>query len=351
MNKKYCGIFINDTTDNIKLQTNINNINNLKDNFNSIIIIDSLNNYSKDFKNIVKNMFLNDDILINIYLLNDIPYGKIDKWQYALINIEMNKYDYLVFVDDNYIYCDKLLDYFYYLDNNDLNICSYNDSTNKEYHLDLYLFTISTSNIYEFNNFIIKMKKPTSEKINPKEIYNNILYNTLDYLSHDKNIPFLKIGNIDTNKNKNIFFTTDYLYQHLMETNELPIINIDAIKVEKTDDKFIIFDELPPDFDVNFYKDNNSDLSSYDDKFLEDHFLQFGQFENRKYKDFDSIFYLEIFIRDKLKSCNLLQYFDFPDNFNIHNYKRLNPDLNHFNNNDLINHWFNYGIYENRKYN
>lgn len=350
MNKKYCGIFINDTTDNIKLQTNISNINNLKDNFNSIIIVDSLNNYSKDFKNIVKNMFLNDEKLINIHLLNDLPYEKVDKWLYALTNIELKEYDYIVFLDDNYIYCDKLLDYFNYLDSRDLNLCPYTDSTDKEYHFDLYLFAINIISIYKFINFIVKMKKNKVDIINNKEVYNNILYNILNYLKDDKNIPFLKIGTVESNKNKNIFLTTDYFYKHLMETNELPIINIDSIKIEKTDDKFIIFDEIPPDFDIDFYRESNSDLVSYDNKFLEDHFLEFGQFENRRYKRNDTIFYLENFIRDKLRVCNLLQYFDFPDNFNIYNYRKLNPDLNHFNNNDLINHWFNYGIYENRKY-
>jgi len=194
------------------------------------------------------------------------------------------------------------------------------------------------------------MKKNKIGEINIKEIYNNIVFNILNFLNNDRNVPYLKIGNIDSNKNKNIFFTTDYLYKSLMDTNELPIINIDAIKVEKTNDQFIIFNELPNDFDVNFYRHSNSDLISYDDKFLENHFLEFGQFENRSYKEIDSVYYLESFIRDKLKKYKLLQYFDFPENFNIHNYKRLNPDLNHFNNNDLINHWFNYGIYENRKY-
>jgi hypothetical protein len=339
MNKKYCGVFINNTSDNIKLRVNINNLNNLKDNFNSIVVIDIDNNYSNELKDYINLEF--DRNFMNIHLFQSLPYDKIDKWLYALISIKIKDYDYIVFIEDGYIYCDELPKYFKYLEEHNLDICSYNDSTLIKYHFDLYLFSVGNSMIDRFINYLLDIKN--------KKIDDNELYNITDNLESNNNIPFLKIGNISSNKNKNIFLTNDELYEYLMDNNELPIIYIDSIKFDLSElDNKIIYTELPPDFDYNIYRKSNQDLLTFSDIFLKNHFIEFGQFENRKYKKDNTLIILSNYIRNKLKMCKLLELFDFPDNFDIHNYKNLNPDLNHLTYKELIEHWFTFGINEKR---
>ena len=78
------------------------------------------------------------------------------------------------------------------------------------------------------------------------------------------------------------------------------------------------------------------------------HFIEHGQFECRRFKNQETI--LPAILYNKLNKINLVNYFDFPENFDFFIYKNKNEDLKNLNKVDLKNHWINYGIYEDRIY-
>lgn len=95
---------------------------------------------------------------------------------------------------------------------------------------------------------------------------------------------------------------------------------IDGMYDENNSDNKFIF---PIDFDTNIYS-KYRDLHNLDYNHLIHHYITKGKHENRIYK--------------------------LPLNFNVNNYRILNPDLKNFGYNQLIEHYVNKGIYENRKY-
>ena len=107
---------------------------------------------------------------------------------------------------------------------NNVELYGYNDSTQRRYHYQSYLFTVKreainnfTSNYYKYVNKI----KTFEDVITYYEINMTDWFNT-------KNC-FLKIGNLPYNLNKNIFFTNIILYKKLKKTRLLPFIKIKYI--------------------------------------------------------------------------------------------------------------------------
>ena len=86
---------------------------------------------------------------------------------------------------------------------------------------------------------------------------------------------------------------------------------------------------LPEDFNWKIYLKLNPDLNrNFGEKEAIQHYLNFGYYENRKYKDIS-----------------------IPEDFNWKNYLNLNPDLTqNWEEKDAIYHYKNYGVYENREY-
>ena len=338
---KKLGIFINATDSEIKFNTNLNNYNMLKENFYSVIIIDINNEYAIKLHNKIKF----EKNIYNYFISDDIPLCKFDKILYILKKINSNDFDKIVVIEDSYIYCDNLNEYFTYIDNNEIDFCSYVDSNEVKYHHHLFLYSIISHKIEIFINFIETEK---NKDIDQDEIYKNINYNILSIF--DNSIPFLKIAYIEYN-DKNIFFNNDIYYKFLIDNNILPIINIERLCNNKTNYKFNVNNQIPEDFDLTIYK-NSDDLKKFTNDELFKHFLNYGQFEVRIYnKNGDNnISLLPGFLRETLKKCNLLQFFDIPDKFSIYKYKEYSNDLNNLDEDKLILHWLNYGRFENRKY-
>ena len=104
MSKKL-GIFLNNTNSNLKIETNLNNFNQLKDNFDYIYILDANN----DFSNKLKNNLSNDEHIINYDCKDKInsPFNEslnINNALYVLENIKINDFNSVTFINDNYIY-------------------------------------------------------------------------------------------------------------------------------------------------------------------------------------------------------------------------------------------------------
>ena len=330
------GIFINNTNSEIKKAVNYNNYNKLKKNFFHCIIVDNINEFSNKLKTDIMKDITNENLTYH-QIYND---NYLEKISISIEKADKFSYSNLVFIEDNYIYCDSLQNYFNYVNQHKiLNICSYSDSSEIEYHLQIYLFSVNF-------NIINKFKKFLNEK---NFVYNDVVFNLLKIFNNS--YSYLKIAYNESNINKNIFLNNDYLYKILLDNTELPIISIQKInEYQKNIDDRIILKELPENFNVEIYREYN-DLYNYSDDFLKKHFINFGQYEKRRYSDECYFMILPLFIRKYLNNCNLLEYFDFPEKFDLHVYREYNKDLDNFNIYDLFNHWNQFGKNEHRVYN
>lgn len=365
INKKI-GIFINNTDTLIKYKININNYNILKKNFSMIIIIDINSKHAHTLKNYIEK----DTEYFKYYFIleNDNSYIRKIKYIHDSLNFALFQYNYITFIEDNYIYLNSLSDYFNYINNFNLDICPYIDSSEEKYHYRLFLFTVSYNKSIDFFNFVAN--------INENEIY---LFSISTYFENIKNgiicsvvppdsseftskniipeltvMPFLKVAYIDCNIGYNVFKNIDYL-EFLTENNFLSIISLETLFYFRNSYTFYEYNKIPSDFNINVYKEYE-DLKPFDDDFLHKHFVNYGQYEFRKFKKdnycniVNTNYILPNFIRKKLHNLNILYYFDLPYEFNIFNYRTNNTDLNSLNINELIFHWVDNGIYENRKY-
>ena len=344
---KSLGIFLNNTNSEVKFKINLINYDNFITNFDHIIIIDTNNIYSENFKNLIMNESneSNKKIIIDKYeLTNKFTENiemdvNIEKILFALENINYSEFNYITIINDNYLYYKNTISYFNYVKDHDLDFYSMSDSSENKYHHQLYLFTIKSKFINKFINYINKNKYDISVQFNIHTIFK-------------KSNVYLKLAYLENNKNCNIFYN-DYLYEHFISNNVLPIININRLYLLKNNYEytFNIFSTIPKSFDIEVYRLYN-DLKDFSDDDLKKHFLNYGQYEYRTYNRFNNYvnYILPVFIREQLKKLDLLNYFDIPDSFNLYYYKKFNKDLSHLNENELILHWLNYGVYENREH-
>jgi hypothetical protein len=332
------GVFLNNTNSETKYITNLNNYNKLKDNFDSIIIVDEYNYFSNKLFDDIKSIQseINNHVYLKYNSNNNLTDFNIEKVLYAIKDRDFSQFKNITFISDNYIYLNKLEDYFDYINSRPIELCSYTDSTEGEYHCQLYLFSINTKCIEIFINFL-------TVEINNK----NFMYEFPKIFK--KNIPFLKIAHIQDNLNKNIFYNNE-LYEYYILNNILPIINISMLKDYRHNYNYTLYSNIPDNFDIDIYK-TNEDLKNFSNDFLYKHFLEYGQFEFRKYSNNDNInFILPSYIRLKLEQNNLLYLFDVENDFNIYNYRKKYNDLKKLNEQSLIFHWIDFGKKEKRTY-
>ena len=334
------GVFINNTHLKKQLEINFHNIKTLSEHFDKIYIIDEKNDYTELLYNRL-NGLSNFQNMIFYEKIN--VFQKINEIIKLIKNEEFNK---ITFINDNCIYLTPLKNYFEFVDNCNYDIISYTDSTEIFYHMQMNILTFRKNVFHKYENLI--------EDFSSKKHHDfNLLY--LDYLREinqlfkNKGI-FCKTAYIESVYKKNIYLENTDHYFYLLENNILPIIDIKLLenlnlKYDHTD---FVFKKLPHDFDLNVYK-LYDDLKECDDDFLKTHFIEHGQFECRKYKNHETI--LPAIIYNKLNKIKLINYFDFPENFDFYVYKNQNDDLNKLNKLDLKNHWINYGAYEDRIYN
>lgn len=329
------GIFINSTDSELKLVININNINKLKSNFKKIIIIDLENEFSLKLKELIDNDIVYKFILNNKYPNNPFIDFNNEKIIYLLDNLDEINFKnnfYVTFISDNYIYTDPLLNYFNYVNEHNLEFYSMTDSTEERYHFQLYLFSIKSTSVVKFKNYI--------------KIYNPNIY--IDVLKiFETKMSYLKIAYIDINYENNIFYNNNILYETYVKLNLLPIININKLNQIINNFKNTIFNTIPSNFNIEIYK-THKDLEEFPDDKLYNHFLNYGQYEPRIYSKDNYI--LPIYLREILKKTDLLPYFDVPDDFNIENYSYKYIDLKNKSNKELLIHWVQYGSKENRSY-
>jgi hypothetical protein len=115
-----------------------------------------------------------------------------------------------------------------------------------------------------------------------------------------------------------------YLNHGINENRQIKKIYL----LNETNINLVDKDGLPLDFDYNYYRYTNLDLNLFTNDELKTHWLNHGQFENRKYKENDKI----------------------PDDFDIEYYKNNYSELNNLTNKELIEHWNTIGKFQNKMY-
>jgi hypothetical protein len=180
-------------------------------------------------------------------------------------------------------------------------------------------------------------KKSESNKNNnkkSKEFKNNLKY----YNEPDSDFDV----KIYKELNKDLQYLTDgeAIYHYLTYgINEKRKYKKKDIKKDiKKEKDIIIFNGLPTDFDPILYKELNKDLQNLNDENAIEHYLMHGVNENRCYK------------KKKSKKKNIILDKKLPSDFNATLYKKLNKDLQHFNDEEALDHYLIYGINEKRDY-
>jgi hypothetical protein len=219
-NIKYLALMACHCNSEIKLSTIKTTLTNF--NFESVyvLLINTINlPYNKEIKEICST-YKN---IKYIECENEATYD-FGKWIHGLNNINYNEYDYTIFINDSFIIHEPIYYFFnlIYKSNNDF--YGYNDSTQTRYHYQSYLFSLKKNAIEIF----IKNYNLKKNCINDQGDVIIHYETTMTDWFNNKNC-FLKIGELNFHKGKNIFFTSDTLYNILKNASLLPFTKIKRI--------------------------------------------------------------------------------------------------------------------------
>lgn len=204
-------------TDNeIRYNTLINNLNYLQFENNDIIIINSANlEYS------YKMGILCYHKKIRYYEIANDVYYDFGKWINVLkCNENLTKYEFIFLTNDSYLMTNNINHFYNLAINTNVELYGYNDSTERKYHYQSYLFCIRNDAVKTFIDKFECVRNVITDYdslINMAEIQMTDWFNNIDC--------FLKIG-IVYNKDINIFFQNDYLYDALLNNSILPFIKL-----------------------------------------------------------------------------------------------------------------------------
>ena len=370
---KILALIANHTCNKVKYNISLNNISLIKEYVTDIIIIDTKDQY---YAEQLKNDIIYDKKILNYLFVENDNYYDFGKWTYALnlkkkfekneirltspesnkvtynsnlpdlVEIEFNKYDYVLFLNDSIILMDEIKNYFSYIDNvmlENTNLYAYNDSTQIKYHYQSYLFLLKSKIINKFLHFFESKKKLIN---NLESLINNVELNMCNI--DDNHECFLKIGS-EYNMSKNLYWENEVLYQYLLSKNIFALIKLKKIYDIQKEYKITIYGYSISDFDYKFYREYY-EFKNKTDKELLDNFIEIGQYEGRKHNKIFNVM-LPSYYREKLNKLGILYFFDIPDDFDVYYYKKNNNDVSKFSIIDTVFHYINYGIYEGRIYN
>jgi len=168
-----------------------------------------INNYCSTYKNVQYKEAPNESTY---------DFGK---WIYGLKTIDYNKYNFIIFTNDSYIIHAPINHFLNLTFKYNLDFYGYNDSTQDRYHYQSYLFSLKRDVIPIFIQNYISKKNMIK---NQADVITHYELTMTDWFNNRKS--YLKIGNIQSHKTKNIFFTNDSLYKLLKETTLLPFTKI-----------------------------------------------------------------------------------------------------------------------------
>jgi hypothetical protein len=211
-NKKYLVVMAGHVSTKIKLETIRKNLRYFG--FHCVdvaLVVSSNQEFNDDVKNICSN-YTN----VKYYETenkNSLDFGK---WHWLLSQVDYNIYDYVVLTNDSFIIHSSINHYLNLISKYDVDLYGYNDSSEKCYHYQSYLFALKNTAIPSFLENIGNLP----------EIKTHLDLVTNAELMLTKWVPnnkcFLNIANIPSNNECNIFFHNDDLYTILKNNNLLP---------------------------------------------------------------------------------------------------------------------------------
>ena len=232
-NVKYLVIMACHCNTEYKLLTIKQSVKYLMNDSTELLIVNSVNlshnNKLRDFCTSQSNITYIDAVNDNTY-----DFGK---WNHGLNVFNYSKYNFVIFTNDSFIIHAPIDHYFNLIYKNNVEFYGYNSSTQRRYHYQSYLFSIKRESINTFiNNFNIRRGSIS----NQLDVITHYELTMTDWFS-SKNC-FLNIGNFPSNKERNIFFTNNVLYDKLKKTNLLPFTKIKTInsKISDNINSFIV---------------------------------------------------------------------------------------------------------------
>ena len=154
--------------------------------------------------------------------ISNTGYCDYGKWIYAIKNLfNYNDYDYVVCTNDSYIINNKINHFFNLIDKYNTDLFGYNDSTQRGYHYQSYLFSLKKSAIPVLIN---EVSNPNLRINNLEDVVTNFELKMTNWFQNKQ--CFLSIGNCPFNRESNIFFENDKLYVQLLRTGLLPFTKI-----------------------------------------------------------------------------------------------------------------------------
>lgn len=338
---KKIGFFINNTINKKYLDINYHNIKMLNSNFDEFYVVDTESDFSLVLCERVKKLRKKSKFLFGK------DFNKFQKIDLLLNELELDNVDTLTVILDDYIYINNLEDYFNFCDNSNYDLISFTDSTEIFYHLQINILYMkkNTLNYYKnlINDYSLKKKvndynllyldflKDIQVKINNKTAYCKVAYIESNekkniylenseyyfYLLSREILPIINVKyleflvkdfdnkefvhktlpidfDIDIYRNYDDLKTFDdaFLKKHFVEhgqfecrkykKSELILPKVLYDKLNKI--KLIKYFDFPDDFDFYTYRDKNDDLKKLNKLDLKKHWINYGVYEDRKYK-------------------------------------------------------------------
>lgn len=169
------------------------------------------------------------------YATNNVKYYEIEndptydfgKWVYLLSTVKYDLYDDIIFINDSILLKNKVNHFINLAITNNFDLYGYNDSSEINYHYQSYLFSIKPRCVYKFIDMVISKKHMIQTWL---DVVFEVEVKMLEHFTNHS--CFLKIGNLSTNKNKNIHVHNDTLFDDLYKRDILPFIKIKKIVLD-----------------------------------------------------------------------------------------------------------------------
>lgn len=335
---KKIGFFINNTNNKKYLDINYHNIKILNSNFDEFYVIDDETEFSLVLEDRVKKLRKKSEYSF----LSGNNFKKIN---HLLKKIELDDIDSLTVIFDDYIYINSIQEYFNFCDNSSYDLISFTDSTELFYHLQINILYIKNNSFklykkliddfsskkQDYNLLYIDFLKEMQLTIDNKSSYCKVAYIESNekrniyltnseyyyYLLSREILPIINVKYLESLVNDfdnkefvhkklpldfdiDIYrsyddlktFDDEFLKKHFVEhgqfecrkykKSELILPKVLYDKLNKI--RLIKYFDFPNDFDFYSYRDKNDDLKKLNKLDLKKHWINYGVYEDRKYK-------------------------------------------------------------------
>ena len=335
---KKIGFFINNTNNKKYLDINYHNIKILNSNFDEFYVVDEETEFSLVLEDRTKKLRKKSEY----FFAEGNNFKKIN---FLLNKLEIDDLDSLTVIFDEYIYINSIQDYFKFCDNSNYDLISFTDSSELFYHLQVNILYIKNKsfNLYkkiindfsskkqDYNLLYIDFLKELQLKIDNRACYCKIAYIESNekknifltsseyyfYLLSRELLPIINVKYLESLVNDfdnkefvhkklpldfdiDIYrsyddlktFDDEFLKKHFVEhgqfecrkykKSELILPKVLYDKLNKI--RLIKYFDFPTDFDFYSYRDKNDDLKKLNKLDLKKHWINYGVYEDRKYK-------------------------------------------------------------------